>query len=690
MVRRLSIGLNLLALNPHDHPEVRSGVRLALANFEPYFNAHEEFLLGIGSRGWIVEGVDLSRENTRFGASARELHLRGISSIVFHASLREDILLAFLKIATLPVEQIESRGGLVRIAAEIPLTGINLFELDYSRMLAPSNLESHRALLENSKKSQELIENFGKGQTNADAARDESKPVEELAVLLNLIYKSREIKDIELAVDFTLKLAHHCLGKKGKRPPDTRAMLQLLSQLPPELIRRISKKLSGEKTKDGDTAKKNLDSFQTRLLSLFNSFQSPSAIDLDRLADGEDLWELQKLFDHPEQAAFSESESYRKFIRQAVQNARQESRCPQVSELSGMFQNKRREVLRELEPDSIKRMTLRAILELMELEANDDDFTALAAKLPDCFGLVALTLDYELIFDTLETLERHASSRLSDTAREAARQCIDELFSGDIVLHLLKDWVRAETPEVRKLENLFPRLNHSMVSTQLRLILSRTEDPHEKQRCLALLSRLSDTDPASLEADLKSPSTKTVLEALSILKVTPGDRSARLLESMLSHGDDTVKNAALDALMEQSSQKGLEILLERMPDFSPEQYDRAVNAIAARGKKEVVGKLKEFLAASDIFARTYDRRMRIIHALGRHRNQNAIPLLRELFSHSPFFRKAKNNSYRMAVLNALAKIGSREALYAVALLTQNEKTIFRLTGDALLENKEET
>ena len=144
---------------------------------------------------------------------------------------------------------------------------------------------------------------------------------------------------------------------------------------------------------------------------------------------------------------------------------------------------------------------------------------------------------------------------------------------------------------------------------------------------------------------------------------------------------------ALEALIGQGTQKSLEYLLSVLSSLPANKFSEAVRSIASFGKKPVMDQLKYFLESKDFFERTYTRRLEILGALGEHKNEHAIPMLASVFQSQPFFRAKKNNSLRAAILNALSKIGTHDAMIALTLLKGKGDTMIQMTGNILLEGK---
>jgi len=175
-----------------------------MLHLEPLFSVEKELWIGIEPKGWVIQGLDLSKENIQFGGSARELHRRGVSAIAFYTGLTEASLLNFFKIASLPLAEVESKGGLIKIASENSLPSINLFALDYEKLFSEeSSQEEDNLLQKNNWKN--LIERFIASAGDVQFLEQKiqkSGSAEELAILLNRIYRKGGEGEAEKMISF--------------------------------------------------------------------------------------------------------------------------------------------------------------------------------------------------------------------------------------------------------------------------------------------------------------------------------------------------------------------------------------------------------------------------------------------------------------------------------------------------------
>ena len=682
IVRRISLGLNLLTLYPSHHPEVKAGIAMLVNTFDPFFLIEKEFLVGVSSKGWVVKDTDLSKENIQFGASARELHRRGISAIAFNEGVTSEIILKFFQLAALPFEKIEERGGLVKMVSEMPLPFINIYNLDYGKLStsdAGGAYDRTEFFLNREALEKVICDYSGELVDGKKAAEVQS---EEFAVAMNRIFKSGNEEKIKTLIKFLKELGIRCIREQViRRRTKPQKFFELLSQLNSQLLQKVSVSLKmneagelrGESIEEGA-----YDPFKSRLLNLFNSFSLGSEGEPPDIRE-DSVREIRNLFEQNTEGEVGSSSTYKDFITNSVE------RTSQILHGDRRYAVRNENLLKEILPESIQKHITRILLDMLELEENPEDYLKIAGHLLPYFSLAVKTWDFPLLLEIFTFLDRHSSVKESEKIREQAAQSLDMLFNGNVVYEIIKRWIHSSDQDSMVLEKLLLRLNRGMVVTEMRLCLSETESEEEKSRIVVILPKLMSTDLAPLEEDIQGGEFSKILDAIRVIKMIRIERSAVLLGELLNHENPVICESAFDALVEHATQKSLEIVMGRILKLEGGQFEKALKAVASFGEQRIIHLFKPFLSSADWFGRSYSKRMRIIQSLGEMKNRHAVPLLAEIFNLSPFLWKGRNNSLRACVLNSLAKIGTQDAFNAVALLSQNGDTIIQLTGETLLE-----
>ncbi|MBN2143306.1 MAG: HEAT repeat domain-containing protein [Candidatus Aureabacteria bacterium] len=683
IVRRISLGLNLLTLYPPIHPEVKAGIHNLMLHLEPFFSIEKELWIGIEPKGWVIQGVDLSKENIQFGATARELHRRGVSAFVVYPGVTEVTLLNFFRIAALPVAEVESRGGLIKIASEFSLPFINLFALDYEKLFSEeSSTEDDQLFEENKWKN--LIDRFitaGGNILSSESTGPRFQTAEELALLLNRIYKKGGLEETEKMISFLKFLGTACLTEGNQKKPKIEKFCQLISQLNPDIVNKTVSSIN--------RSEKQFDQFDDRLLQTFNLF-----LDSSSRKDEQQIFEDNKETESSFQEAhllhdifqkrskgIAFSEAYKGSITQMIE------RMEPLITRDADARSDQKKYESELQPVILSHHVFRVILDLLELENNPVDYMKLISRLPPYFERVFQSRNLDLIYEAFSFLDRHSALKEDDLIRSSADQTLNLVFSGAVVLELTEKYLKENNKESLILEKLLLRLNRSMVITQIRLFGSTLTDEETKGRLFSLLSKLMYSNIPLLEADIKNPDSNVVKDAIRIMRCMPNESCADMLASLLNHAEAEIRHQALDALMNHGTQRSLEYLLPLLKLSNKDLFSKAVKSIACYAKMPILQKVKSFLISQDMFERNYDKKMDIIAALGDQRNIHAVALLTDVFNHTPFFREKKNTAFCAAILNALAKIGTNDALIALSSLSKSGSTVLQLTGNILLENR---
>ena len=171
---------------------------------------------------------------------------------------------------------------------------------------------------------------------------------------------------------------------------------------------------------------------------------------------------------------------------------------------------------------------------------------------------------------------------------------------------------------------------------------------------------------------------RNAADLLGELKATDAEPA---LEGLLRHGDERVRRAATNALMQLGSESAREAVREAVRDSSPQVRMQAAFAIASQGDPKTATTLITAIDAEQ----DNDVQLAMLLALGRVGTASAVErLIRAAEPERGFFKK-KSTAFRVAAVQALAEVKSPLAEAVLKTLASDREKEVRDTVARLIQ-----
>ncbi len=658
----LNISRKNVGIYPPGHIQITKSIDRAYNLLQKMFEIRTEMTLGVAKDTLLVGSDYLDQKNLVYRDFALSMNQQGIAAVTFVQGLDKEELVRFHRILTTKTDDIRAGGGIEKVMADAAIQHIKILAIDYTSFHVTEEQEISAGQSKGEEKSganlwQDFVSHLSEGTL---AARGEGIAINEaeqidpaqLAQLLN----ERKL-DANAAIDsYDRIITDYVRGAAEKKQltleqsKTLARMNALLRDLHPELRKQflsIAFKRLASHTNAPVDASEVLGGFADDLViemigqaSAEGREISPTLAGLvSKLAQShQDAGPSHDATGHPAKGFVSpmvlpehmqklfDREKYEEYV-----GADYQAMLKQLSEGAGIAVEPfpLEDYLKTLDDDRLDFQIGGALLAFLEENIEEEDYREFTQKLVAIMPQFLDTGNFEILWDILETLRRHAADKPSQGIREIADEAKKFFTDPEFIMRALKAfelWMRDKGQEAGGLiQALGPDVVPGLMD-----IFSRDETVGGRRVLFNLLCLFG--EPAVREAHkrLRDPRPFFVRNLLIFIRRAGTASSLPYVKPLLQHRDQTIKIEAISTLLKFKDPEAVKLLQNAIRDKDP---DYAAQAIALAGQyrvsdvtEDVLAKLKRVI----LFETDYAENEEIVRALGNIGDPRAVPDLEKL------------------------------------------------------------
>lgn len=661
-VIELNISRKNVGIYPPGHIQITKSIDRAYNLLQKMFEIRAEMTLGVAKDTLLVGSDYLDQKNLVYRDFALSMNQQGIAAVTFVQGLDKEELVRFHRILTTKTDDIRAGGGIEKVMADAAIRHIKILAIDYATFHVTEEQEISARQSKGEEKSganlwQDFVSHLSEGTLAAPGegiALNEAEQIDpaQLAQLLN----ERKL-DASAAIDsYDRIITDYVRGAAEKKQltleqsKTLARMNALLRDLHPELRKQflsIAFKRLAAHTNAPVDASEVLGGFADDLViemigqaSAEGREISPTLAGLvSKLAQSHhDAGPSHDAAGHPAKGFVSpmvlpehmqklfDREKYEEYV-----GADYQAMLKQLSEGAGIAVEPfpLDDYLKTLDDDRLDFQIGGALLAFLEEDIEEEDYREFTRKLVAIMPQFLDTGNFEILWDILETLRKHAADKPSQGIREIAEEAKKFFTDPEFIMRALKAfelWMRDKGQEAGGLiQALGPDVVPGLMD-----IFSRDETVGGRRVLFNLLCLFG--EPAVREAHkrLRDPRPLFVRNLLIFIRRAGTVSSLPYVKPLLQHRDKTIKIEALSTLLKFKDPEAVKLLQSAIRDKDP---DYAAQAIALAGQyrvsdvtEDVLAKLKRVI----LFETDYAENEEIVRALGNIGDPRAVPDLEKL------------------------------------------------------------
>ncbi len=723
-IKELSLAIKTMGIYPSDHPAIKASVERLYATMEGLLEASPEFKLEIAQKNLLVGGQFLDRTNEMFRDFALQFHRRGVASITFRKGLSVEELRIFLEIASTEPRVLQKSGGFLRLCQEKKISYIDIVEIDYQKVLGvgegigevaeAGKVRSDEEIWIDLIKSLDLYSGLKLGEVEHNFLLHlEGEPDKMATYLEGVAWKSSlGMSDLGgVAVRRSINNIGNYILKNLPQEKEVhrKKLVEVISRLDPKLriqlidaeidiepgqidvVTEIIPDLSNSVIVEMMTLAVSGEGRVTeRLVKLFHKIvpeeeRKREIIPLfgDSLADmsgKEDSSYMRRLIENLFLSKPTEefiSEAYRKALKELNE---------QISSIGEM-----KEYTDSLNERKVEEQASTVLMDLIRLETESSDYVEIAKNLGKVAMDFLLTGRYEKAKEIIEVLIEEANPEKGriDEERNACKEALEKLRDIGIVHDLvtaLRDWGKEKYETIQ-----FILLHMGEIAVvPLLEALGRETESSLRKKIISVIVGLGEEAIPEIVRKFSDKNWYVVRNMVRILREIGMEKAARFLNIPLKHEDPRVRKEVVYALSTIGGGEALRLISLLTFDPDGEVRQGAIKYLGAMRNKGAVPLLVKLINQRNLFGRNNSLIISGIEALGEIGAEEAVPGLVRLLRKSTIFARSRNDEVRIATAAALEKIGSQEAMEALARGTRFRRKIVKQMCERLIRKHKES
>lgn len=319
--------------------------------------------------------------------------------------------------------------------------------------------------------------------------------------------------------------------------------------------------------------------------------------------------------------------------------------------------------------DRLSQMSAQELVELLALEADDNQYRQLARLLL----VKAQPLRQDRQFDALCTVvsgmvEQHADPTRSAASREQALMVLQQLAPGELAEHLLD---HLEDPGFEQTELVYQILSAAgseVVDAVIRRLVAAGLKASRKPLTTAILRIGAPAEPA-LYALLRDGRWQVVLAAVSILAELGSRDSVKGLVQTAHHNDSRVRLESIRALGLIGGKEASHALLELMHGDNQPIAQHAILWLGNTKNTRALQPLVHLVFRRDLRGRDGVLKKEALQAIGRIGDRRALEPLAKLVERNFWLFPGRWNELKVVAIEAIGTLGGEQARQALARIS---------------------
>jgi HEAT repeat protein len=677
LARSLVAAARSWSLYPPEHPAVRSSVE-RLAGILRRANAGQVFGFGVTPDTLLIDGVASAPGEPIVAEAAAWLHQRDILRLTFLGDVPSAGLHALLALLAEDVHVVRRRGGPAKAWQEAGFPGIELEQIDLSRVLEEREVE-HPA-----RRRDELWRAIVSAVTDRRKTLDEAvqrrllEIAGDIGAIANL---AGDVSAPNRAADGSPMLTsqaaavfaayRHLVGIVDVMSPDRRTeVMQNLAEATASLDPRLIVEMLGARDESGVSTGTPGADIKRSLAEAFDDFKVAQLLATTLAIDGQATGRLANVFD-----TIAPDEPRKRRVLTLTRSLLSETSFGRTNQFQTLWTS-----MEELLLTYNEKPFVSAEYQL-DLDQVGSRAESMAADLPEDLAEMTKTLGQDnvrrlsviLLIDLLK-LEGDPV-RAPELARDVAALCEDLLLAGDYEAAVMVTAALAEQAADKS----------SVTSEGSRLALDTLSQTPAFLEAVELLGGMTDDEAARFSevcAQIGPAATDALRSLLVAEELTParrrasavirnyGGRAATRLTPLVSHQSWAAQRNAAELLGELQSPDAVPVLQPLLRGSDPRVTQAAVRALAGIDDPAAARAVHTVLRAA-----AGAQRKAVVDALVAERDPRVVPLLVRILNESEPF--GSDHPIVIEALGAIGQIGGDQAVPHVTVVMKRRKWLAR-------------
>jgi hypothetical protein len=314
---------------------------------------------------------------------------------------------------------------------------------------------------------------------------------------------------------------------------------------------------------------------------------------------------------------------------------------------------------------AVRALDLTLLLDLLRIEDDPEKWREMTIPIVPHIEDLLMLGDIEAAEQLVGVIVREISPSGTASRKPAASAAIQQLAGGKMMQHIVSHLQALEETQFERLKAICLGMDGVLVRP-LAEALTVEEHGRTRERLAALLLAVGPTGRQAVER-LKSSTNATARRtAVHLLREFGGTAALPDLTMLLDDTEPQVQREAVRAILNIGTDRAYHVLLQVLTTGTAQSREAIMQAVALVRDDHAIPLFAYILSHVDYRGQLRPVYLRAIESLGALHDPDAVPQLRTALYRGEWWAPRRTAVIRTAAAGALARIGTRSALDALA------------------------
>jgi HEAT repeat protein len=308
----------------------------------------------------------------------------------------------------------------------------------------------------------------------------------------------------------------------------------------------------------------------------------------------------------------------------------------------------------------LRRLDLLLVNDLLRIESDSDRWAALMPPAVSLIEDLLLVGDLDAAEELLHAITGEAGTSGAPERAAAARRALDALTSGPIVRHMTRFLAEATAEQFDRVRAFCTAFGHALVHPVGEALMTE-ERPAARERLATILIGFGPAARREAHRLVTSPSATIRRIGVQILREAAGEESLGELRPLLSDPEPQIQRDVVRAILKVGTTAAFEMLQTALANPASSSHEAVMKAVNAHDERTVAlfVHILDHVDHRGPLAATYAS---ALDALGVLKNPAGVPSLKSALYRGEWWAPRRTRALREAAADALARIGTPDAL----------------------------
>jgi HEAT repeat protein len=310
----------------------------------------------------------------------------------------------------------------------------------------------------------------------------------------------------------------------------------------------------------------------------------------------------------------------------------------------------------------LRKLDLQLVLDIVRMERDIERWSSFMRPVRGLIDDLALVGDFDAAAELVAALAQEAQSG-SDRA-QAARLGLGRLVEGPLLLHVVGHLATIDDAHFERVQTMCVALGEALVGPLAEALASETR-ARTRQRLTAILVGFGSIGRDQVERLKSSPNPAVRRTAVHLLREFGGTEALPELTELLGDNEPQVQREAVRAILNIGTDRAYRVLEQALAGGSDRSREAIMQSLGAVRDERATPLFAYIVRQVDHRGPLSGIYLRAVEALGSLKDPEGVGALREALYRGEWWAPRRTAAIRAAVSDALARIGTSDALHAL-------------------------